>query len=174
MKLRYYQEKFLQYWDEVLPFGIMQWERRSGKTITSLQHICELSINNDDFITHIYFIGPSLAFARDEIVKIFEDLGKQHLIKQENATLIRLINGSSIKLFSIRQENTLRGQDVDLIYIDEFSFMKDKVFAEVILYKSIVPKVRYILSCTNQEQQKLKFLRDTIGFNNFFVHEYKS
>lgn len=174
MKLRNYQKSFLTYWNEVLPFGILQWERRSGKTIVSLRHICEMSISNKNFISHVYLTGPSLAFARDEIVTIFSDLGQQHLIKQENAKLIGLVNGSVIRLFNIKQENTLRGMEVDLIYVDEFGFMKDKDFAELILYTKVYPKVKFLLSSTDYEKNKLKFLRDTIGFNNFFVHEYKA
>jgi hypothetical protein len=170
MKLKEYQTEFETYWKEVLPSGIMLWKRRTGKTFTALKLICDYSVNNSDKSVHIYFHGPALMFARDEIRNMLNNMGHSHLIKQENAKLIRLTNGSEIRMFSLRQEKTLTGSRSSLIYIDEFDYMSDKVFKDFIIYMIAVPDSKMIMSCSKLDQTKMKMINNNIGYNSYFIH----
>jgi len=120
----------------------------------------------------MYFHSPLLAYAKGDIVKIFRDIGQSHLIKQENAQLIRLTNGSNIRLFNLRSEKTLAGNNVDIIYIDEFDFMKDNVFEEFLMYSALKPHVKVILSSSNYNNRKMKILREYKGYNEYFIHRH--
>lgn len=170
MKLKEHQTEFETYWKEVLPSGIMLWKRATGKTFTALKLICDYAVNNSDKSVHVYFHGPALVFARDEMRNMLVERQQSHLIKQENAKLIRLTNDSEIRMFSLRQEKTLIGTRTSLIYIDEFDYMSDKVFKDFILYKITVPDSKMILSSSNLDVRKMKMLNSNIGYNDYFIH----
>jgi len=170
MKLRVHQREFEAYWKEVLPSGIMLWKRATGKTFTALKLICDYAVNNSNISVHVYFHGPALVFARNEMRNMLTDMSYSHLIKHENAKLIRLTNGSEIRLFSLRQEKTLIGTRTSLIYIDEFDYMTDKIFEDFIRYMIVVPNSKMILSTSNLDPIKMKMINNNIGYSKYFIH----
>lgn len=81
----------------------------------------------------VWYVAPTYQQARDIIWDLLKDLGKEVIDKvHENTSTISLANGRKIKLKGSDRPDTLRGNALAYVVMDEYAFMKPEVWDIII------------------------------------------
>lgn len=109
--------------------------RQSGKTALSQQQALFWSLDKSNMI--IYWVSPTAGQSQKVYKQILDMVIETPFVKSYKAsqgdTEIFFVNGSVIKFRSGAQENSLRGESVDYLIIDEAAFIKQSTFQEILL-----------------------------------------
>lgn len=164
-----YQEEFLDYFNNVLSFGIMFWKRASGKTFTGIYEIIKEMCDKSSFKVNIYTYGAFTISIMDIIVEMIKDYGKDDMIVEQHSRKLLLENKSELNSYSHNQLY-LKGEKLDLIYADEISFMKPNKINEILDYKKVVPEVKIIFNTSTYSNYLSKIIKSKIRYNDYFIH----
>jgi phage FluMu gp28-like protein len=109
--------------------------RQSGKTALSQQQALYWSLSKSKMIT--YWVSPVASQAQKVYKQILEMIVNTPFIKSYKGSQgdIEIVfkNNSVIKFRSGAQENSLRGESVDYLIIDEAAFIKESTYQEILL-----------------------------------------
>ncbi len=109
--------------------------RQSGKTALSEQQAIFWALAKSKVL--VYWVSPTQSQVSKVYKQVLEMLIKTPVIESYKGgmgdTEIVFTNGSSIKFRSAAQEDTLRGETIDYLIVDEGAFIKESVFNEILL-----------------------------------------
>lgn len=142
---------------------LYRWGRRMGKSILMVIETLHAAYTNRNY--NVLVAGPQ----ERHVHKLFEEMHKYINASSEifqsvagstkNPLQINFNNGSSIKGFSIGAQQAdaatkVRGQDANLIVIDEFDFIGDKEIDVLMAIRLSHPDVKLLVSTTPSGQRK--------------------
>ena len=109
--------------------------RQSGKTALSQQQALYWALNNTKVL--VYWVSPTNSQANKVYKQLVDMVAEYPFVKNCKGSVgdleIEFKNGSMIKFRSAAQEDSLRGETVDYLIIDEAAFTKESVFQEILL-----------------------------------------
>ena len=109
--------------------------RQSGKTALSQQQAIKWAL--DDSNQLIYWVSPTASQADKVYKQILKMIDGQPFMTSSKGgqgdTEIVFYNGSKIQFRSSAQEDSLRGETIEYLIIDEAAFQKESVFFEILL-----------------------------------------
>jgi phage FluMu gp28-like protein len=109
--------------------------RQSGKTALSQQQALYWGLDKPKQL--VYWVSPTAGQAQKVYKQMLELVIDTPLIKSNKGSQgdceIIFTNDSIIKFRSAQQENSLRGETVDYLILDEAAFIKQSVFQEILL-----------------------------------------
>ena len=109
--------------------------RQSGKTALSEQQGIYWALNRDKVV--VYWVSPTQSQVSKVYKQMLDMLIKTPVIQSYKGgmgdTEIVFKNGSVIKYRSAAQEDTLRGETIDYLIVDEGAFIKESVFNEILI-----------------------------------------
>lgn len=115
-------------------FKVISAGRRWGKTFLSIRTLLMEAINQPDQV--IWYVAPTYGMAKAICWRPLKKLLKENfwLIKKINESdlTIELINDSIIVLKGADYEDSLRGEGIDYLIMDEVAFMKKTVWTEIL------------------------------------------
>lgn len=110
--------------------------RQSGKTALGQQQALYWALEGSGN-KEIYWVSPTAAQAAKVYKQILKLIGATPIIKSNKGsqgdTEIIFENDSIIKFRSSAQEDSLRGETIDYLIIDEAAFIKETVFQEILM-----------------------------------------
>ena len=147
--------------DKTTTFIVVKAGRQAGKSLLAMNQGLFWALSNANRI--VYWVSPTSAQAVKIYKQILKPLLHTNLIKsnkggQGDAEII-FSNGSIIKFRSALQEDSLRGESVDYLIVDEAAFVKEEVFQEV------------LLPMLNVRGKKCLFISTPKG-KNFFYYQF--
>lgn len=109
--------------------------RQSGKTALSQQQALKWALDDPNII--VYWVSPTAAQADKVYKQILKMIDGQPFMTSSKGsqgdTEILFYNGSKIQFRSAAQEDSLRGETIEYLVIDEAAFQKESVFFEILL-----------------------------------------
>ena len=109
--------------------------RQSGKTALSEQQAIYWALNNDKVL--VYWVSPTQSQVGKVYKQMLDMLIHTPVVQSYKGSMgdteILFKNGSMIKFRSAAQEDSLRGETIDYLIVDEGAFIKESVFNEILL-----------------------------------------
>jgi phage FluMu gp28-like protein len=109
--------------------------RQSGKTALSQQQTLYWALNYTGVC--IYWVSPTQSQTSKVYKQLLEMVIKAPIVESHKGSMgdteIVFKNGSIIKFRSAAQEDSLRGETIEYLVIDEAAFIKESVFQEILL-----------------------------------------
>jgi PBSX family phage terminase large subunit len=133
VKLHKGQEKIVK---EILQtkakFNILNCSRQYGKSVLASQLILYFAINNKN--CRCLYGTPIHAQSKKVYSKILTAILPTGVVKEHNKSdmTITLINGSVMLFTGCEKYDNLRGESIDYMILDEFSFMRTEAFTEAL------------------------------------------
>jgi len=152
--------------------------RQVGKTLLSLNIVIKWLLSKKN-ITLMY-VSPFEAQSRKVYNQLFLSLEKTSLIKKATSSSgnieIIMNNNSKVLFKAAAAEDSLRGETLDYLIIDEASFIKEKVFLEVLMpMLSTKGKKVFLLSTTKGKNWFYKYyLKGVNKEERFASHKFTS
>lgn len=141
--------------------------RQFGKTMLAMNQVYYWAINNPN--CRIGWVSP--VYKQSE--KVFDEMSKafdSNLIKTNAQKLTIEINGSIIQFFSSERYDNLRGFTFDYLVCDEFAFMAEQAWTEVLRATVLVKGKKVLLISTPNGKNHFYNLFNLEGINP----QYKS
>ena len=112
-------------------FKVVVAGRRWGKSYLSLMWLLTKEIQPGE---RRWICGPTYRSLKSTTWPILRSLMRQHegAVINESDLSIKLPNDSEIALKGSEQENNLRGAGLDMVVMEEFSYIKPHVYEEII------------------------------------------
>jgi hypothetical protein len=109
--------------------------RRFGKTSFAINELLYNALNKDGSV--YWYVGPTYRQAKMIAWRMLEDIlltlpPELVLKKNEQELVLTLGNGSRIEIKGADNEDSLRGVALDGVVMDEYAFMKSRVFTKII------------------------------------------
>lgn len=149
--------------DETTFFITVNAGRQSGKTELSQQQALYWCLQDPEKKHTVYWVSPTAAQATKVYKAILERVIDTPFLRSYKGSMgdaeIVFSNGSIIKFRSAAQEDSLRGETIDYLVIDEGAFVKQSVFQEI------------LLPMLNVRGKKCLIISTPKG-KNFFFHQY--
>ena len=121
--------------DEQTFFITVDAGRQSGKTALSQQQALYWALSQNDVL--VYWVSPTNGQANKVYKQLVNMVAATPMVKNCKGSIgeleIAFKNGSVIKFRSAAQEDSLRGETVEYLIIDEAAFIKESVFQEILL-----------------------------------------
>jgi phage terminase large subunit len=111
-------------------FRVAVCGRRFGKSFLAINEIAKFARYPN---RNVWYVAPTYRMTKQIILDPLKaELQKVRWIKKINESdlTITLVNGSKISLRSADNPDSLRGSSLDAVIMDEFAFIKEKVWAE--------------------------------------------
>tara|TARA_R110002074_G_scaffold2181_1_gene13000 strand:+ start:2626 stop:3855 length:1230 start_codon:yes stop_codon:yes gene_type:complete len=109
--------------------------RQSGKTALSQQQAIKWALDSSNVI--VYWVSPTASQADKVYKQMLKMIDGQPFMTSSKGgqgdTEIVMYNGSKIQFRSSAQEDSLRGETIEYLIIDEAAFQKESVFFEILL-----------------------------------------
>ena len=114
--------------------------RRGGKTYLAAVELLIRGLASENRygtplgpMVEVWYVAPTYQQGRDLIWNPLKELGKD-VIQQvhENTSTMTLINGRMIKVKGSDRPDTLRGNSLSYVVLDEYAFMKPEVWDMII------------------------------------------
>lgn len=118
--------------DNTSRFRIAIAGRRFGKSWLSINEIAKFARFPK---RNVWYVAPSYRMAKQVILEpLRNELNRVRWIQKVNESdlTITLVNGSKISLRSADNPDSLRGNSLDFIVLDEFAYVKQSVWTEVL------------------------------------------
>jgi hypothetical protein len=111
-------------------FRILVAGRRFGKTYLALAEILRVALDPDQVV---WYVGPNDHQSKRIVWDRLKALTRRHWAKRANETALRidLKSGSTIVVSGAFNPDSLRGEGLDLIVLDEYASIKAEAWAEV-------------------------------------------
>ena len=150
--------------------------RQSGKTFSSIMQLIKWAFSKDNLI--IWVVSPSSSQSTKYYKSVLRPLEKANLVKSATASKgdikIELINNTLIEFKSALAGDTLRGQTLDYIIIDEGAFIDGEIIDEIILPMIVTkPKAKVLVTTTPKGKSNWTYKWFTFG-NDDKQTAYKS
>jgi hypothetical protein len=133
--------------NESYKYYVLNIGRQFGKTMLAMNQVYYWAFNNRS--VKIAWVSPIYKQAKkvfDEMVLAFAD---SNLIKSNASELIiTLSNGSTIQFFSSERYDNIRGFTFDYLVCDEFAFMAEQAWSEVLRATVLVKGKKVLLIST--------------------------
>lgn len=113
-------------------FRVVSAGRRFGKTYLAMNEMSKIARMP---LKNVWYIAPTYRMCKQIIWdKYKEELSKRHWLKRSNETELSLLltNGSKISLRGADNPDSLRGVSLDFVVFDEFAYIEEKAWTEVI------------------------------------------
>jgi phage FluMu gp28-like protein len=109
--------------------------RQAGKTALAQQQAIYWALKNDNVV--VYWVSPTAGQATKVYKQLLEMIIRTPVLKSykggQGDTEIIFINGSRILFRSAAQEDSLRGETIEYLIVDEAAFQKEDVFTTILL-----------------------------------------
>ena len=109
--------------------------RQAGKTALAQQQALYWALNTPNII--VYWVSPTASQATKVYNQLLEMIIEMPFVKSHKGskadTEILFTNGSKILFRSAAQEDSLRGETIEYLILDEAAFIKESVFGEILL-----------------------------------------
>ncbi len=136
--------------------------RQAGKTALAEQQALFWALNKPKQL--VYWVSPTSAQATKVYNQLLEMIVEMPFVKSYKGskadTEILFTNGSKILFRSAAQEDSLRGETIEYLIIDEAAFIKESVFSEI------------LLPMLNVRGKKCLIISTPKG-KNWFFHQYQ-
>lgn len=154
---------------EPYKYYVLNIGRQFGKTMLAMNQCYYWAFNNQN--VKIAWVSPIYKQCKkvfDEMVLAFADSN----IIQSNASdlVIKLPNGSTIQFFSAERYDNIRGFTFDYLVCDEFAFMAEQAWSEVLRATVLVKGKKVLLISTPKGKNHFYNLFNLDGVNP----QYKS
>lgn len=125
-------------------FKVVAAGRRFGKTyLAAVLLFVEAAKNTkirsdgveiDLSLEKVYYVAPTFTQGKEILWPVLKELG-HNLIEQsyENEASLRLINGRTIHIKGSDRPDSLRGTGLSYVVLDEYAFMREEVWEQIIL-----------------------------------------
>lgn len=126
-------------------YYILNIGRQWGKTMLAMNQVYFWAINNPN--SKIGWVSPVYKQSEkvfDEMVKAFDS----SFIKSNAQKLLIEVNGSTIQFFSAERYDNIRGFTFDYLVCDEFAFIDEKAWTEVLRATVLVKGKKVLLIST--------------------------
>lgn len=121
--------------DPAVFFVVCKAGRQAGKTALGQQQSIKWALEEPNI--EVYWVSPTASQAQKVYKQILKQIGKTPIIKSNKGsqgdTEIIFHNGSIIKFRSAQQKDSLRGETIHYLIVDEAAFQDDEIFQEVLL-----------------------------------------
>lgn len=121
--------------DDNIFFITINAGRQSGKTALGQQQALKWALANKNCI--IYWVAPTAGQALKSYKQILKQIKGAPIVKSNKGsqgdTEIVFRNGAAILFRSAAQRDSLRGETIDYLIVDEASFVEEEIFQEVLL-----------------------------------------
>jgi len=150
-------------------YYVLNIGRQFGKTMLAMNQTYYWAFNQNNI--QCAWVSPIYKQCKkvfDEMVKAFEGTG----LIQSNATdlIIKTKNGSTIQFFSAERYDNIRGFTFDYLVCDEFAFMSEQAWTEVLRATVLVKGKKVLLISTPKGKNHFYNLFNLDGLNP----QYKS
>ncbi len=155
--------------NEPYKYYVLNIGRQFGKTMLAMNQTYYWAFNQNNI--QCAWVSPIYKQCKkvfDEMVKAFEGTG----LIQSNATdlIIKTKNGSTIQFFSAERYDNIRGFTFDYLVCDEFAFMSEQAWTEVLRATVLVKGKKVLLISTPKGKNHFYNLFNLDGLNP----QYKS
>jgi hypothetical protein len=138
-------------WKGSSRFKVLICGRRFGKTFLALTWLLAQAGNKKGIY---YYIAPSYVMAKSIAWRLLKELADGHYVnKNEGELFIEMANGAVIQLKGAENRDSLRGVSLAGCVLDEFCFMDEAVWAEV------------VRPATSDQQAPVLFISSPSGWN---------
>ena len=156
--------------NEGYKYYVLDIGRQFGKSLLATNQVLYWGLNE---VVEIGWVSPVYNQAYkvyDQIVRAFED--NPHVFKRKDAQKLRmeLCNGSTIQFYSAERYDNIRGNTFDYLVCDEFAFMKQQAWTEVLKATLLVKGKKALLISTPNGKNHFFQLHQLDGIND----QYKS
>jgi phage FluMu gp28-like protein len=121
--------------DKDTTFIVVKAGRQAGKSLLAINQALMWALSKSDRI--VYWVSPTASQASKIYKQLTTPLMQTDLITRyrggQGDTEVVFSNGSIIKFRSAAQEDSLRGESIDYLIVDEAAFVKESVFQEILL-----------------------------------------
>jgi len=165
-----YQEKLLR---DPAQFIVARWSRQSGKTHCVAALLLWSCLRNRGF--NVLVLAPAVRQSKIIIRKITGFLSRlpKYVALKPLKTKIEFYNGSRIQAFPNSPE-TIRGEPgVNLLYADEFSYIKnDKELYEAAIFSLATTNGRFLATSTPGSRESMFYgmCTDDVNYGDFSRH----
>jgi hypothetical protein len=152
---------------EPYKYYILNIGRQWGKTMLAMNQVYYWAINNPN--SKIGWVSPVYKQSEkvfDEMVRAFDN----SFIKSNAQKLTIEVNGSTIQFFSSERYDNIRGFTFDYLVCDEFAFMAEQAWTEVLRATVLVKGKKVLLISTPKGKNHFYNLFNLDGVNT----QYKS
>lgn len=138
-------------WQGKTRFKVLVCGRRFGKTFLALVWLLYQAAQKKGVY---YYVAPSYVMAKSIAWRLLKELAASHVKnKNESELFVELPNGSIIQLKGAENRDSLRGVSLAGAVLDEFAFMTEEVWTEV------------IRPATSDQQAPVLFITSPAGWN---------
>jgi len=147
-----YQKKIHQYCDDdTTKYIIVTAGRQVGKSKSAIIQTIKWALSKRNLV--VWVVSPSSSQSSKFYKSLLGPLEKAGLVKTNTGAKgdikIELINNSLIEFKSILAKDTLRGQTLDYLILDEAAFMDEETVDQVLLPMILTkPKAKVLLTTT--------------------------
>jgi hypothetical protein len=152
---------------EPYKYYVLNIGRQWGKTMLAMNQVYYWAINNPG--SKIGWVSP--VYKQSE--KVFDEMAKAFqptFIKANAQKLTIEVNGSTIQFFSAERYHNIRGFTFDYLVCDEFAFMAEQAWTEVLRATVLIKGKKVLLISTPKGKNHFYTLFNLDGVND----QYKS
>lgn len=132
-------------------FKVLVCGRRFGKSFLALTWLARNAMRDGGL--H-YYVAPSYVMAKQIAWRLLKELVGDHIVsKNESDLLVEFENGGIVQLKGADNRDSLRGVSLSSAVLDEFAFMAQEVWSEV------------IRPATSDRQAPVMFITSPAGWN---------
>ena len=132
---------------EPYKYYVLNIGRQFGKSLLAMNQCYYWAFNNTN--VQIAWVSPIYRQAKkvfDEMVRAFD--GTNLIDKNSSELIIKLKNGSTIQFFSAERYDNIRGFTFDYLVCDEFAFMAEQSWTEVLRATVLIKGKKVLLIST--------------------------
>jgi len=132
---------------EPYKYYVLNIGRQFGKSLLAMNQCYYWAFNNSS--VQIAWVSPIYRQAKkvfDEMVRAFD--GTNLIDKNSSELIIKLKNGSTIQFFSAERYDNIRGFTFDYLVCDEFAFMAEQSWTEVLRATVLIKGKKVLLIST--------------------------
>jgi phage terminase large subunit len=128
------RDQFLSFHNRTTRWACIVAHRRAGKTVACVNELIKRAVTDQKDRGRYAYIAPFYGQAKQVAWEYLKHFAAPITAEEprESELSVKLLNGSTIRLYGADNPNTLRGQYWDGIVLDEYADMKPSVWAEVL------------------------------------------
>lgn len=155
--------------NEPYKYYVLNIGRQFGKSLLATNQLLKWALNTKCECAWVSPIYKQANKVYEQIVKAF--INSNLIVKKDGTELsITFLNGSTIQFFSAERYDNIRGFTFDYLVCDEFAFMDEKAWSEVLRATVLVKGKKVLLISTPKGKNHFYNLFNLESVNN----QYKS
>jgi hypothetical protein len=155
--------------NERYKYYVLNIGRQFGKSLLAVNQCMFWALNSRCSIAWVSPIYRQASKVYDEVIRAFE--GSNIITKKDGTNLsITFANGSTLQFFSAERYDNIRGFTFDYLVCDEFAFMDEKAWTEVLRATVLVKGKKVLLISTPKGKNHFYNIYQLDGVNT----QYKS